>query len=73
VTLVGYGALVVAVTWTANVAPRFSVMESVNLKFSLMLLAAWSILAIALAMPAGAVVNRLFGSARTVMPASQQG
>ena len=60
-SLGGYGALFAVVMWMANVAPAFSVMEGVNLQFGLMLLGAWSVLAVILAMPAGAVVNRLCG------------
>ena len=57
-----YALLVVAVLAMARAAPSFSVMEGVNLKFGVMLLGAWSALAIILAMPAGASVNRLLRS-----------
>ena len=64
-----YVALVIAAMAMANAAPAFSVMEGVNLKFGLMLLGAWSVLAVILAIPAGAIVNCLL-RASAILPFS---
>jgi hypothetical protein len=65
-TLSAYGVLLLAVFALAQAAPMFSVMEGVNLKFALIALGVWSIIAIALAILAGAVVNHLFRRAPQV-------
>jgi len=60
--LSAYGMLLLTVFALAQAAPRFSIREGLNLKFALVGLGIWSVIAIALAIPAGAVVNRLFRS-----------
>lgn len=65
-----YAVFVVGVLAVAQATPPFSVMESVNLKFGIMLLGAWSILVIVLAIPAGNAVNRLLRSKPNTFAAS---
>lgn len=63
--LIIFGSYIVfylAIALAAADAPVLSVMESVNLKFALIVLGLWGVFAILLAMPAGAAVNRLLGS-----------
>ena len=67
VSLGSYGVLAFTVMAMSHSAARFSVMEGVNLSFALMLLGAWSMLAIPLAISAGQAINRLF--VPTTLPA----
>jgi hypothetical protein len=60
ISLGSYAVLVLTVMAMSQAAARFSVMEGVNLSFALMLLGAWSVVAIPLAIPAGLTINRLF-------------
>ena len=60
--LTTYGMLLLTVFALAQAAPRFSIREGLNLKFALVGLGIWTVIAIVWAIPAGAVVNRLFRS-----------
>ena len=60
VSLGCYAVLAFTVMAMSQAAARFSLMEGINLNVAVMLLGAWSMLAIPLAIPAGLTINRLF-------------
>jgi hypothetical protein len=57
-----YVIFFLAVTAATAAGPVLSVMENINLRFAMILLGVWSVIAFFLAILAGATVNRLFGA-----------